>query len=513
MRLGIDFGTTRTVVAAVEDGNYPICTFDDHGDVRDYIPTLAAVKDGKLCFGWEAAKWRLDPNVPRIRSLKRLMAQYKPDDIFEATEGFQLPFFELIVGFLVHLKRSLVHGSHLSLSGGRKPLEAIVGIPANANSNQRFMTLEAFKAAGFNVAGLMNEPSAGAVEFSQRYLRNLGAKSPKAYVVIYDFGGGTFDTSVVGLSEQNYAVISHQGAGRLGGEDIDGIIGDLVVKKLGPSAPSFTGNQAAWLLEECRERKESIRPNTQKIIVDLEPVMGRDVTAIVETQDIYAACEPLIRQSLEVLHQAIDPLRRIGIDPATHPGVAAVYLVGGSVAFPPVSRALREVYGRKVKVSPIPYGATAIGLAIAADPRARIRLEESIARNFGVWREQHDGRDKIFDLIFEKNIPVDPEAGRHRIVRRYRPAHNIGRLRYLECSGLGPGGEPQGDITPWQEVVFPYDPELKDRKKLSGLKVEKRQDLSGQDIVETYLYDRGGAIELEIENRTAGYGKKFTLNR
>jgi molecular chaperone DnaK (HSP70) len=78
--------------------------------------------------------------------------------------------------------------------------------------------------------------------------------------------------------------------------------------------------------------------------------------------------------------------------------LAAVYLVGGSVSFPPVARKLREAYPSKVKVSPFPHASTAIGLSIAGDPNANIKVRESVSRHFGIWRER--GKDKIFDPIF-----------------------------------------------------------------------------------------------------------------
>jgi molecular chaperone DnaK (HSP70) len=99
------------------------------------------------------------------------------------------------------------------------PLDVMVAVPANANSNQRFITLEAFRQAGFNVLGAMNEPSAAAVEFLHRYLKNLGPRSPKRYVLVYDLGGGTFDTSVIGIAGKGHDVIANEGIKQLGGDD------------------------------------------------------------------------------------------------------------------------------------------------------------------------------------------------------------------------------------------------------------------------------------------------------
>ena len=173
IRLGIDFGTTRTVVAAQEKGNYPVCTFSWGGEVKDYIPSVAAVKDGILHFGWDAVE-RL--NHPDTHVL--------PLDI---GPDFSIPLLELVTLFLTHVRQMVVR--HGSIPVKRKDsLEVMVACPANANSNQRYITLEAFRRAGFTVLGAMNEPSASAVEFLHRYLRDLGPRSPKRYVAVYDLG-------------------------------------------------------------------------------------------------------------------------------------------------------------------------------------------------------------------------------------------------------------------------------------------------------------------------------------
>jgi hypothetical protein len=127
-------------------------------------------------------------------------------------------------------------------------------------------------------------------------------------------------------------------------------------------------------------------------------------------------------------------------------------------------------------------------------------VRESVSRHFGIWREK--GRDKIFDPIFLKDRQVDPDSGRLRVTRTYNPAHNIGLLRYLECSSLGKTDEPEGDIALWQDVYFPYDPRLRDRKDLAKIPVEKDDGVSSQEMTETYEYNEEGIIR-SSENNTS----------
>ena len=100
-----------------------------------------------------------------------------------------------------HVRQMITKHGNISLKK-KDALEVIVATPANANSNQRYITLEGFRRAGFTVLGAMNEPSAAAVEFLHLYLRDLGPRSPKRYVAVYDLGGGTFDTSVVAIADR-----------------------------------------------------------------------------------------------------------------------------------------------------------------------------------------------------------------------------------------------------------------------------------------------------------------------
>jgi molecular chaperone DnaK (HSP70) len=508
LRLGIDFGTTRTVVVAEQNGNYPICTFTWKGELKEYIPSLVAVKDGDLYFGWEAAEHLNAPGVRALRSIKRLTGRLRPEDPVDFGSGFSVSMIDLITSFLSHVKRMILDHGNLPIVE-KSRIGVMAATPANANSNQRYITLEAFKRAGFPLLGAMNEPSAGAVEFLHRYLRNFGPRSPKKYLVVYDLGGGTFDTSVVGIAEQGHAVICHEGISELGGDDFDEIILDLVLEAIGVSRRDLSSTDQVRLLEECRERKEGLSANTKKMVVDPGAVLQGVEPVVLETKEIYERSGPLIRKTLETVEQIIRDVSKTGIKPDDPRSLAAIYLVGGSVSFPPVVRLLRELYASKVRISSFPHASTAIGLAIAADPECQVKITETTSRHFGVWREQE--RDKVFDPIFLKDKQIDPSTGTIKITRTYRPVHNIGLLRYLECTALGKEGEPEGDIGIWRDVYFPYDPELKDLKDLAEVPVQKRPDLSSQGVSETYEYGPEGIIRVEIQNETSGYRRLFTL--
>src|SRR5262249_43614525 len=198
MLLGIDYGTTRTVVAAVDRGNYPVVSFQTaEGDTQDWYPSLITARGDARLYGLDAACHQDAPDWALLRSFKRQLATLGPAAQLPLGPG-AVPALELLSAFRVQLRRALVTRSNLRLPP-QEPLEAVIAVPANANSNQRFLTLEAFRCAGFQVRGLLNEPSAAGIEYAH-HTRSAGPSARRELVVVYGLGGGTFDTSEIRLA-------------------------------------------------------------------------------------------------------------------------------------------------------------------------------------------------------------------------------------------------------------------------------------------------------------------------
>jgi molecular chaperone HscA len=493
MRLGIDLGTTRTVVAAVRDGRHPLAAFDDGDEFRDYVPGIAALVAGELVVGWPAARALADGSAAHaIRSIKRAALALAPNDEVPGLPG--ITALALVTRFLSELRVALIERSNLELAAD-EPLEVMIAVPASAASRQRWMTLEAFRRAGFTPIGLVNEPTAAAIEFANHHLE-LGKRSPKRYVVVYDLGGGTFDTSAVSLEGRRFELIASEGLAHLGGDDFDALILDAA------GVP-----HTATTLERAREAKEALRPTSRKLHLDL----GGELLAV-DVAALYARAQPLVDQTIAQTEQLFERLRGRGIDPDNAKELGGLYLVGGGAAFPAVVRTLRARFGKKLQLAPQPFAATAIGLAIAADPAAHVMIREAITRHFGVWREAEAGADKIFDPLLGKD-----SAAPTVVRRRYRPTHAVGHLRFLECGALDGAGQPVQDLVPWADVYFPYDPALADRgdlgalRELSVARNERRTDLLANEIAETYTYAPDGTISVVIENLSRGYARSFAL--
>src|ERR1700722_13512751 len=437
MKLGIDFGTTRIVVAVVDRGNYPLVPFETTDGVFDWFPPLIAVKGEERRFGWDAYATQGEPGWTIVRSLKRYLEDAGPQTQLDLG-GTVVPLADLMSGLVGSLRQAL-----LARFGEAEILEVVLGVPANANSNQRFLTVDAFRRAGFSVLGLLNEPSAASIEFGHRQ-RTAGR------ILVYDLGGGTCDVSLVEISAGTHTVLASEGMPHLGGDDFDLVLAEMAI---GEDALSKLDLADLFRLdEECRRQKEAVHPNSRRIVVDLDVVKEGLGQATVSVADFYERCRPLLAESIEAAALL-----------AADNEIEALYVTGGGSELPLVSRVLREEFGRKVKRSEYTRSATAIGLAIQADATSGYALREMFTRNFGVRREGDAGRRMVFDSIFPRATrlpgPGEPPLS---VRRRYRPVHNVGDFRYLEASTVGDDGQPSGDITVWDEILFPFDPALAD---------------------------------------------------
>src|SRR5262245_22989717 len=509
MLLGIDFGTTRTAVAAVDRGNYPIVSFQtEGGDTLDWYPSVAAAHDKELAFGFDAAQKQSEQDWQILCSFKRQLGTIGPDEQIELGD-VRLTALDLLTSFLAQLRRDLLTRSNLRIKT-REKLQAVISVPANANSNQRFITLESFRRAGFEVRGMMNEPSAAGIEYAH-HLSTGGSTSRREVLIVYDLGGGTFDSSVISLVDRDHEVLSSDGLAKLGGDNFDIILLDLALKAA--DINEVSDHALITLLEECRRKKESLHPNTRRITIDLGLGIEGAGEVTVNINDFYQECQPLIDLTIEAMEQVMENSAHLaGFD--LREAAAAVYMVGGSSDLPLVSRLLREKYGRQVRRSPYPHAATAVGLAIAADNEAGYKLRERFTRHFGVWREWDDGHSVSLDVLFEKETLLPSQGSPPLLrVRRYAPTHNIGDFRYLECRRLDPSGQPQGDISPWDEILFPFDPGLQSGNGHSDLNqiAVTRGHHYGNVVEEIYSCDSSGIIEVEIADVTNRFSRRYRL--
>ncbi len=529
MRLGIDFGTTRTVVSLCDRGNYPVLSFDTaQGDAVDGIPTIVAARDGELRYGLDALAVRDEPTWTTLRSFKRALAADGALEQSLDVGGARVPLFDLLVGFLSHVRDAILTRSNLPEAQRAEPeMRVVVATPANAMGTARFMTLEAFRRAGFHVIATLNEPSAAGFEYTHAHQRTISKR--RDHVIVYDLGGGTFDASLVRVTDLRHDALVTGGVARLGGDDFDAALLDLVLARR--AAPVDSASHARWL-EACREAKERVGPNTRKLVVEVG-----DEQITIPVAEYYEACAPLVERTID----AMLPVMR-GADAndggATTPAdgadagdagvttladsadagaldeIAGIYVVGGASTLPVVSRMLKERFGRRVFRSPYPSAATAVGLAIAADDTSGFTLSDRFSRALGVFREAGGGRDVTFDVIFDRETALPaPGSPPVRVERRYRVAHDLGHFRVVEATDVADGGAPTGDLSLFADVRFGFVPELqRDGVDLAGADVHRLGGL-GTSVVEAYELDAHGLVRMSITDEQTGFARSFALTR
>ncbi len=492
MLLGIDFGTTHTVVACVDRGNYPVLTFDEGAT----IPSLIAVakKDKGLRYGFEAAALSNDPSWTILRSFKRLLQNAGPNSEIEVA-GRRFGREDLLARYLAYVRKAILNRSNEEIPKA-ETLETAISVPANASSAQRLLTMDAFRRAGFHVTALLNEPSASGLEYAHHYRKLLTRNRTK--VLVFDMGGGTFDAATVFMAQTDHSVMKTAGISHLGGDDFDESILEMVRAQLSPP-PS---DDPEILLEECRRGKETVVANARRLVVDLP---GREAPVVLPLADVAERCLPLIERSLD----AMEPLLQDGgIDE-----VASVYVVGGATMFPPIYRELRRRFGsHRVKRSAYPFASTAIGLAIYQDSDTDISVTENLTRHFGVFRESDHGRKVFWDPIFAKETAL-PKKGEPPLSasRRYEAVHNIGHYRFIECSDLV-DSDPAGDVSPWDEVRFPFDPALWETADLSTVPV-RMLDYPGPMVEEQYTCSSSGTLDVTIKLPDHDFSRTYRLAR
>lgn len=493
MRLGIDFGTTRTVVAVADRGNFPVIGFEaPSGDVHPHFPSVVASDGEHLVFGHEAVARLDEPGWEGVRSFKRLLA--RADAASKPTVqigSLEVSLDHLLTRFLGALREAFLERStNPVVPEADEPLQVFIAVPARASSAQRFLTLDAFRAAGFQVLGVMNEPSAAGVEYAHRYGKTLSAARQR--VLVYDLGGGTFDISLVDMESAQHTVLDNAGMNDLGGDDFDRVLLDLALAQV-PGARRSTA-----LDERCRVAKEGINPNSRRVTIDVDDAN----TVSVATQDFYEAAAPLIERSIETIGEILPAGDGERFDTSS---LAGIYVVGGGSDLPIVARQLREVFpARRVKRSAYSSGATAVGLAIAASEQGPT-VTERFSRTFGVFRELDHGNDVSFDAILTRDTPLNPDGGEW--TRRYRPAHNIGHFRFAECDRID-AGIPRGELTPFAELLFPFDPALREIE-LDGVAIERA--LGMPLVEERYRVDEAGIVSVRITDLESGWSREQSL--
>lgn len=359
--VGIDLGTTHSLVAAVRSG-VAECLPDAEG--RVVLPSAVRYLDkDRRQIGFEALAARaIDPaNV--ITSVKRLMGRGVQDIANRDAMAYRLSGdagmvkVQTVVG-----EKSPVEVSAEILATLRYRAEdtfddelygAVITVPAYFDEGQRQATKDAAQLAGLNVLRLISEPTAAAIAYG------LDNASEGLYAV-YDLGGGTFDISILRLTQGVFEVIATGGDSALGGDDYDHALADLVLAQTRRETQSDIDK--AVLLVAARAAKEALSDaESTAFAADLA---GAPMRVEIRREQFEAATASLTARTIAAVRKA---LRDARLQPGELQGIV---LVGGATRMPQIRRAVADFFGREPLVNLNPDEVVALGAAIQANQLA-----------------------------------------------------------------------------------------------------------------------------------------------
>jgi molecular chaperone DnaK len=342
--IGIDLGTTFSAVAILEAGKGKIIP-NAEGD--NTTPSVVTIKGGERLVGKVARNQAIVNPEHTVRSIKRIIGSDEKISI----DGKDYTPQEVSAMVLQKLKADAE--AYL----GQPINDAVITVPAYFEDAQRQATKDAGKIAGLNVLRLINEPTAAALAYG------LDKKKDEK-VLVFDFGGGTFDVSVLELSEGVFEVKSTSGNNHLGGDDIDELLIDWMAEKFKKEegVDLRSDKVALQRLKEAAEKAKIELSSAQKTAINLPFVTAtNEGPKHLNYEMTRAEFEKMISEILEKLKT---PMQKALKDAKLAGDVDEVILVGGSTRIPAVQKLAREIAGKEPNKSVNPDEAVALGAAI-----------------------------------------------------------------------------------------------------------------------------------------------------
>jgi molecular chaperone DnaK len=368
--IGIDLGTTNSVVAIMEGKDPAVIANEEGGRLT---PSVVAWDDkGEVLVGQIARRQAITNPENTVYSVKRFMGRryeevseeikrvpYKvvrggSGEVAIEIRGKRVTPPEVSARVLMKLKKAAE--DYL----GEKVTEAVITVPAYFNDSQRQATKDAGRIAGLDVKRIVNEPTAAALAY--------GLDKGKDHIIaVYDFGGGTFDISILEVGEKVVEVVSTNGDTHLGGDDIDQRVMDWLVAEF-KKDQGIDVSKDKMVIQRLREAAEKAK-------IELSSVSETEINLPFLTADASGPKHMQIKLSRAKLEQlmgdliqrTIDPTKKALADAGKKPGdIAEVVLVGGSTRIPMVQKLVKDFFGKEPHKGVNPDEVVALGAAVQA---------------------------------------------------------------------------------------------------------------------------------------------------
>ncbi len=353
--IGIDLGTTHSLVAAVRHG-VAECLPDEAG--RVILPSVVRyLEGGRRQIGHEAQVAQIEDPTNTIASVKRLMGR-------RLSDLASLPSYELIdkPGMVsirtVAGEKSPVEVSAEILAALRYRAEdsfdadidgAVITVPAYFDDAQRQATKDAAQLAGLNVLRLINEPTAAAIAYGLDH-------ASEGLFVVYDLGGGTFDVSVLRLTRGVFEVVATGGDSALGGDDYDHALAQALLSQAGLG--NLSPSARAALLWQARQAKQALSVSEAvDVVFDHE---GHHQVWPLERSRFEQITDALTQRTMAAVRRVLRDAR------LTPDDIDGVVMVGGSTRMPVIRRRVHEFFGKEPLTNLNPDEVVALGAAISA---------------------------------------------------------------------------------------------------------------------------------------------------
>lgn len=367
LAVGIDLGTTNSLVAAVRSG---VAEPLPDAQGRLILPSAVRYHAERAEVGESARAAAAKDPFNTIISVKRLMGRGL-EDVKQLGEQLpyrfrqgesHMPFIETVQGLKspvevsADILRELRQRAETTLGG--ELVGAVITVPAYFDDAQRQATKDAARLAGLNVLRLLNEPTAAAVAYGLD-------KGAEGLVAIYDLGGGTFDISILRLTRGVFEVLATGGDTALGGDDFDHAIAGWVIEQAGLSADLDPGSQRRLLQIACAAKERLTDEASVRVAYG-------DWSGELSRATLDELIEPFVARSLKSCRRAV---RDSGVDLEE---IRSVVMVGGSTRVPRVRTAVGELFGCEPLTDIDPDQVVAIGAAIQADALAGNKRGEEL---------------------------------------------------------------------------------------------------------------------------------------